>query len=109
MKTMAPIVGLLCLALSSATQAASDIENRIAGLNKQQLEKVTAAAPEKATVQPAKPRKLLVFANATGFYHGSIPLAAKAVEIMGKKSGAYETTITDDPAAFTPENLKQYD
>jgi len=103
------MAGSLCLALSSMAQAASDIENRIAGLKKDVLDKVSAAAPEKATAQPAKPRRLLVFTNAPGFYHGSIPLAAKAVEIMGKKTGAYETVITDDPAAFDPENLKQYD
>lgn len=109
MTTVVATAGFLCLALCSVVRAESDIEKRIAGLNKQALEKVTAAAPEKATVQPAKPRKVLVFTNAPGFYHGSIPLAAKAVEIMGKKTGAYETVITDDPAAFDPANLKQFD
>jgi len=72
-------------------------------------EKVTAAAPEKATARPAKPRKVLVFTQALGFYHGSIPLAARTVEIMGKKTGAYEATVTDDPSAFDPANLRQYD
>jgi len=71
--------------------------------------KIEAAAPAKATVQPAKPRKILIYTQACGFVHGSIPIAAKAIEIMGKKTGAYEATTTGDPAAFDPENLKQYD
>jgi len=103
--TIVALAGFLC----AVARAESDIEKRVAGLKKDQLDKVTAAAPEKPTAQPAKPRKLLVFCQALGFYHGSIPLAAKTVEIMGKKTGAYEATITDNPAAFEPENLKQYD
>jgi uncharacterized protein len=31
------------------------------------------------------------------------------VEYLGDKTGAWMTTITYDPAAITPENLKQYD
>jgi len=72
-------------------------------------EKIAAAAPEKASARPAKPRKLLVFTQAMGFVHGSIPLAARAVEIMGKKTGAWETTVTDDPAVFDPGRLGVFD
>jgi hypothetical protein len=88
--------------LSSLLQAGSAV-------SKETEDKITAALPDKATVQPAKPRKLLVYTAALGFYHGSIPVAAKAVELMGKKTGAYEATVTDDPQCFSPENLKQYD
>ncbi|GAG24845.1 unnamed protein product, partial [marine sediment metagenome] len=28
---------------------------------------------------------------------------------MGQKTGAFEATITDDPSAFDPQNLKQFD
>lgn len=72
-------------------------------------DKIFAAAPEKASAKPAKPRKVLVFTQAMGFVHSTIPMAARAVEIMGQKTGAYTATVTDDPAAFEPENLKQYD
>ncbi len=72
-------------------------------------EKILAAAPEKATAKPAKPRKLLVYTQALGFYHGSIPLAARAVELVGQKTGAYVATVTDDPAVFDPATLTQYD
>ncbi len=80
-----------------------------AQVSKQVEDKITAAAPEKAAARPAKPRKLLVFTQALGFYHSSIPLAAKAIGIVGKKTGAWEATVTDDPVAFDPETLKQYD
>jgi len=102
MTRLAALAGLLVAGLCSLPQAS-------AAVSKQIEEKIAVAAPEKATVQPAKPRKVLVYTAAPGFYHGSIPVAAKAVEIMGKKTGAYEATISDDPTALSAENLKQYD
>lgn len=72
-------------------------------------DKITLAAPERASARPAKPRKLLVFTQALGFVHGTIPMAAKAVEILGKKSGAWATTVTDDPSFFEPERLAAFD
>ena len=71
--------------------------------------KIEAAIPDKAPAAPKKARKVLVFTKATGFVHSSIPVAAKTLELMGKKTGAFEVTVTDDPEAFSPENLKQYD
>ena len=41
--------------------------------------------------------------------HSCIPLAAKTVEALGTKTGAWTTTVTYDSAAITAENLKQYD
>lgn len=68
-----------------------------------------AALPDKAYVTPEKPRRVLVLGKAAGWVHTSIPLAAKMVEYLGDKTGAWMTTITYDSAAITPENLKQYD
>jgi hypothetical protein len=31
------------------------------------------------------------------------------VEILGKKSGAFEAVASGDPTVFLPENLKQFD
>src|SRR4029079_4479182 len=47
--------------------------------------------------------------HAAGFVHSSIPLAAKTIEAMGTKTGAWSTTISYDAADITSENLKQYD
>lgn len=68
-----------------------------------------AALPEKAPVAPRRPRKVLVLGKAQGFVHSSIPIAARTIEEMGKKVGAWSTTITYDPADINEANLKPYD
>ena len=82
---------------------------KAADINPDILKRITAALPDKAPATPAKPRKLLVFTRAKGFVHGSIPVAAKAFELMGEKTGAFETVSTDDLAALEADNLKQFD
>ncbi len=47
--------------------------------------------------------------NARGYVHGSIPLAAKTIDELGRKTGAWTTTISYDPADITAKNLEQYD
>lgn len=73
------------------------------------IDKVTAAAPDKAFVKPAKAHKVLTLTVTKGFRHGSIPLAAKAVEIMGQKTGAFEATTTDDVNMLAADKLKAFD
>ena len=53
-----------------------------------------AVLPERAPATPARPRKILVLAATSGFVHSSIPLAARMVEEMGKKTGAWTTDVT---------------
>jgi type 1 glutamine amidotransferase len=71
--------------------------------------KITHAAPEKATAAPAQKRKVLAFTKSLGFKHDSIPVCAAMVEILGNKSGAWQTVVSDDMAMFEPETLKQFD
>ena len=73
------------------------------------VDKMMAALPDTAPAKPLKPRKILVLGRAAGFVHSSIPLAARTVDEMGKKTGAWTTTITYDPADINAANLKQYD
>jgi type 1 glutamine amidotransferase len=68
-----------------------------------------AALPATAPAKPKQPRKVLVLGKAAGFVHSSIPIAARTIEEMGKKTGAWSTTITYDPADINEANLKQYD
>jgi len=68
-----------------------------------------AALPDKPYAAPQRLRRVLVLCRAVGWVHTSIPLAAKMVEYLGDRTGAWMTTITYDAAAITPENLKQYD
>jgi type 1 glutamine amidotransferase len=69
-----------------------------------------AVLPATAPAKPERPRKVLVLAATRGFVHSSIPLAAKMVEEMGKKTGAWTATdVSYDASVINEANLKQYD
>jgi type 1 glutamine amidotransferase len=75
----------------------------------QHVSAMVASLPATAPAKPKQARRVLVLGKAAGFVHSSIPLAARTVEEMGKKTGAWSTTITYDPADINEANLKQYD
>lgn len=102
------LLGLWCLSLVAGPLQAASPE-KLRDLTLEEVQKIENAAPKKATVEPARPRKLLVFWLCEGFFHQSIPLVNKAIEYMGKSTAAYETVITNDMSIFKPENLKQFD
>ncbi len=59
---------------------------------------------------PAKPRKLLVvYLNVAYGGHPSIAYANVAVELMGKRTGAYEPVFSNDLAILRGEKLLQFD
>ncbi|MEN6424180.1 MAG: ThuA domain-containing protein [Phycisphaerales bacterium] len=99
---------LASFCLSTALWAQSPKELR--QLKDEEIAKITEAMPAKAVVAPEKPRKMLVFWKCEGFFHSVIPVANKALEIMGAKTGAFEVTVvTDDYSVFNAETLKQFD
>src|SRR4029079_6137118 len=67
--------------------------------------------PDKPPATPQKPRKVLIWSRlpSAGFQDSSIPLAAKMIDEMGKKTGAWSSTTSWDVNDITAENLKQYD
>jgi type 1 glutamine amidotransferase len=75
------------------------------------VEQMMAVLPATAPAKPLKARKVLIWSRipSAGFQHSSIPLAARTVEELGKKTGAWTSDTAWDPAVFTTENLKQYD
>jgi type 1 glutamine amidotransferase len=73
------------------------------------VQAMMTALPAAAPAKPAHPRKVLVLAHAAGFVHSSIPLAAKTIDALGTKTGAWATTISYDAADINADNLKQYD
>ncbi len=77
--------------------------------NPEHVKAMMAALPATAPAKPKQPRKVLVLGKAGGFVHSSIPLAGRTIEELGKKTGAWSTTITYDPADINEANLKQYD
>jgi len=93
---------LLAVALVTLNLAAGEIKADT-------ILRIEKALPEAPQVKPEKPHKVLVYTNANGFVHGSIPTGAKAFELLGKKTGAFEVTkITDDPAIFDTD-LAEFD
>ncbi|MEE9169420.1 MAG: ThuA domain-containing protein, partial [bacterium] len=75
----------------------------------EELQEIKNAVPDKATVTPKRPRKLLIFTLSQGYKHSSIPYATQALEIMGKKTGAFEAVLSNDMSVFQPGNLRQFD
>ena len=73
-------------------------------------ELVEAAIPARAFAAPRKPRKLLIFDRNVNYGgHASIPTANLAFELMGRKTGAFDTVVSRDPEVFRPESLRQFD
>ena len=73
-------------------------------------QKVEAALPQSAPAKPKKPRKLLVLDfNVAYGGHRSIPHANLALELMGKKTGAYEAVFSNDLDNLKYDKIKQFD
>jgi type 1 glutamine amidotransferase/sugar phosphate isomerase/epimerase len=71
---------------------------------------IEGAIPTRAFAPPRKPRKLLIFDRNVNYGgHASIPTANLAFELMGRKTGAFETVVSRDPEVFRPESLRQFD
>ena len=73
------------------------------------VDAMMAALPDSAPGKPKKPRRVLVLSSTRGFVHSSIPLAAKMVEELGKKTGAWTAATTYDPSDINTTNLASYD
>jgi uncharacterized protein len=85
-----------------------------AGPNNEQVppgtaEAIAKALPAEAYAKPAKARKILVFSKTAGFRHSSIPTGKLALTELGKKTGAFETVVSDDLANFEPKTIDQFD
>ncbi|MHC4098597.1 MAG: ThuA domain-containing protein [Planctomycetota bacterium] len=93
----------------SAFCCLSVLTNCSCAVSEQDVQKMEAAMPAKPVAPPKQPRKLLVFNLCKGFKHGSIPYWDKALEIMGKKTGAFEVVVSGDMAMFKAENLNKFD
>lgn len=77
-------------------------------------QKIESAIPQKAPARVKKPHKLLVvtLVKRNGKVergHASIPAGNLALELMGKRTGAYEAVFSNDMTMLNPEKLKQFD
>jgi len=60
-------------------------------------------APAHAQALP----RILVFTETAAFHHDSIPAATSAIQSLGAANG-FDVVATEDPAAFTDQNLTSY-
>ncbi len=72
-------------------------------------QKINDALPAKPTVQPVKPRKVLIFTRCQGHVHEVIPVTTYALERMGEKTSAFATVVSDDPAMLEAVKLRDFD
>ncbi len=73
-------------------------------------ERIARAIPAEPVVKPDKGRRLLIFDRNVGYGgHGSAKTANEAFKLMGKKSGAFETTVSSDPRVFERSSLERFD
>ena len=71
---------------------------------------IRAALPKQAPARPAKARRLLIFdLNVNYGGHPSIRTANRAFALMGEKTGAFETVVSQDPEVFRPDSHRRFD
>lgn len=106
---------LAAVAFSGAADAAKkkggweSRKGRLKPLNDGQKRQIDTALPARATVRPAKARRMLVFYRCEGFVHGSISFGNYALQKMGEKAGAFTADLADEYRVFTTANLARYD
>jgi type 1 glutamine amidotransferase len=99
-------LAVICLSLLISNLTA---QQRQRGPSQEEIAKMEEAMPNKAVVEPAKPRKLLVFNLCQGYRHSSIPYWDKALQIMAQKTGAFSIVISSDMDVFKADSLKEFD
>jgi type 1 glutamine amidotransferase len=72
-----------------------------------EIKKMEQAAPGEPIAKPANPRKVLVWGRMEA--HEPVPFAAKALEVLGRKSGAFEAVVSGDPAVFLAADFANFD
>ncbi len=73
------------------------------------IKKIQESLPAEAPAKPAKDRKILIFSKTNGFRHGSIETGAKAITLLGEKTGAWTAVHSEDDSMFEADTLKQFD
>ena len=92
---------------SAPSAQAPRVQSQVARVT--DLMQMMAALPDSAPATPKQPRRVLVFCRAAGFVHATIPLAARTIEALGQKTGAWTTVISYELADMTAASLQQYD
>jgi type 1 glutamine amidotransferase len=105
--TTSLVLSLALLLPLTNSLSAQSARRELSAEAKQQIE---AAVPTEAAAAPRAPRKLLIFDRNVDYGgHGSIPYANHAFTVMGERTGAFSTLVSDDPTVFEKQHLAQFD
>lgn len=85
-----------------------------AQVSEQERSKIEQAAPKKCPIAPKEPRRLLIVTlnirdSKVVKGHPSIPHGNYAIGLMGDRTGAYETVVSNDIELFRPDKIGQFD
>ena len=98
---VAALAGVFAITLAQGKKGEPVSDDRIS--------KIDAALPKEPPARPKQARKVLVFSKTAGFRHGSIETGVESMKRLGKATGAFEVTATEDDSIFEPDSLKQFD
>jgi type 1 glutamine amidotransferase len=99
--------GVSAMSVPQTTEAQTKLDRTYA-VSAQTVKAMEAAAPDTPVVPPKKPRRVLVYGRVPT-HPESVACCFRAMEILGRKSGAFTAVSSGDPAMFLPESLKQFD
>jgi type 1 glutamine amidotransferase len=108
MRRFAVVTVVLQSACLLAAAAAEGQQLPPSTVSPQLARQIEDAAPEKAPAEPARPRKVLVYGRVPT-HPESVPACFKAIDILGRKTGAFQAVASGDPQVFAPDNLKRFD
>jgi type 1 glutamine amidotransferase len=91
----------------------SHLSNAFAG-TEEERKLIEQAVPDRAPARPEGPRRFLVTSlnvwdGKERRGHKAIGYANLAIELMGQRSGAYETVFNNDVSIFAPAELARFD
>ena len=113
-QTLLALATLMLGAALAGEAGAEDLPKGAFEISPEDRQKVEAAIPTAARATPRKPRLMLVMnlnirKGEVRGGHGSIPYGNLALELMGKKTGAYEILLSDDVELWRPESIRRFD
>ena len=96
--------------LKRAPDRSSNGERAWPELDPLEIEKISAALPERGSIPTGKSkRRLLVFFRTDDYPHLSIPHWNKLIQMLGERTGAFETVFSQRTEDLNPENLRGFD
>lgn len=99
---------ILALAGSAMAEKIPYAKSKIVPPTPEWTASVEKHAPAEPTVKAEK-RQVLVFSRYTGYHHRVIPHVDRVFEILGAKSGAFDTEVTVDIERLSAESLSRVD